>query len=97
MPYYKKMGNIPNKRHVQFRNSDGALYHEELISSEGFSNLYSLAYHIYPPTIVKSIGEAIPYKPTVLQMHNMQHRSYRGWNITVEKDYLKSRKNGTIK
>ncbi len=92
MPYYKKMGNVPNKRHVQFRNSSGSLYHEELISSEGFSNLYSLAYHVYPPTLVKSIGNPIPYKPNILHVHNMQHRSYKGWNITPEKDYLKSRK-----
>ncbi len=92
MPYYKKMGNVPQKRHVQFRNSNGNLYHEELISSEGFSNLYSLAYHIYPPTLVKSIGEPIPYKPQITNVHNMQHRSYKGWNIASESDYLKSRK-----
>lgn len=92
MPYYRKMGRVPDKRHVQFRNSNGALYHEELVSSEGFSNLYSLVYHIYPPTMVRSIGEPIPYKPTVLQVYNMQHRSYKGWDVTSEEDYLKSRK-----
>jgi homogentisate 1,2-dioxygenase len=92
MPYYKKMGNIPNKRHIQFRAPNGNLYHEELISSEGFSNLYSLAYHIYPPTVVKSIGQPIDYKPKILEYHNMQHRSYKGWNVEPETDYLKSRK-----
>jgi homogentisate 1,2-dioxygenase len=53
MPFYHKLGNIPPKRHTQFRKPDGELYAEELVSTEGFSSNYSLVYHSYAPTIVK--------------------------------------------
>jgi homogentisate 1,2-dioxygenase len=36
MPFYFKAGEIPQKRHTQFRKSDGQLYSEELVSTEGF-------------------------------------------------------------
>jgi homogentisate 1,2-dioxygenase len=52
MPFYHKAGKIPSKRHTQFRKPDGTLYSEELISTEGFSSLYSLVYHCHPPTLV---------------------------------------------
>ena len=53
---YHKLGNIPRKRHIQFRKEDGSLYHEELFGNEGFSSDSSLIYHINPPTQVKEIN-----------------------------------------
>ena len=53
MPQYHTLGQIPHKRHTQFRKPNGELYSEELFSTHGFSNVYSLIYHVYPPTIVK--------------------------------------------
>ena len=32
MPYYRSVGEVPRKRHVQFRQPDGRLYAEELKS-----------------------------------------------------------------
>src|SRR3954462_8683108 len=58
MPYYHKLGQIPHKRHTQFRKPDGSLYSEQLFSTEGFSNDYSLLYHIHPPTQI--IGSEAP-------------------------------------
>ena len=52
MPYYMKLGNIPKKRHVQFRRPDGGLYSEELFGTEGFVGPTSTMYHIHPPTQV---------------------------------------------
>jgi homogentisate 1,2-dioxygenase len=52
MPYYTKLGQIPRKRHTQFRRPDGALYSEELFGTEGFSGPTSTMYHIQPPTQV---------------------------------------------
>ena len=65
MAYYYKLGDIPPKRHTQFRQPDGSLYKEELVSSRGFSGIYSNLYHIYPPTRIKSVGEPIPYETKV--------------------------------
>jgi homogentisate 1,2-dioxygenase len=56
--YYHKLGKIPPKRHTQFRQPDGSLYKEELVSSEGFSGIYSNLYHIYPPTRIKEVKAA---------------------------------------
>jgi homogentisate 1,2-dioxygenase len=54
------MGQIPPKRHTQFRKEDGTLFHEELVSSYGFSGIYSNLYHHYPPTQVVRTGESTP-------------------------------------
>ena len=50
MPYYRRVGDVPPKRHTQFRSPDGGLYAEELMGSDGFSSASSLLYHRRPPT-----------------------------------------------
>ena len=52
MPFYHKLGNIPPKRHTQFRRPDGVLYTEELFGTEGFTGNSSLLYHHHPPVRV---------------------------------------------
>lgn len=52
MPYYTKLGQLPPKRHTQFRRPDGALYSEEVFGTEGFVGPTSTMYHIQPPTQV---------------------------------------------
>ena len=48
--FYVQRGEIPHKRHTQFRKPDGSLYAEELFGVEGFSGRESLLYHHTPPT-----------------------------------------------
>jgi len=55
MPSYHRLGEIPPKRHTQFRKPDGGLYSEELFGTEGFSGNYSIIYYTYPPTRVKKV------------------------------------------
>ncbi|HEY6449504.1 MAG TPA: homogentisate 1,2-dioxygenase [Candidatus Cybelea sp.] len=50
MPSYMRAGSVPHKRHIQFRRPDGGLYAEELLSTKGFESVYSLLYHLRPPT-----------------------------------------------
>jgi homogentisate 1,2-dioxygenase len=52
MPHYQRVGDVPPKRHTQFRSPDGDLYAEELMGSEGFSSSSSLLYHRRPPTAI---------------------------------------------
>jgi homogentisate 1,2-dioxygenase len=61
MPYYRRVGEIPPKRHTQFRAPDGQLYAEELMGTEGFSSSSSLLYHRRPPTALVA-AEAVPEK-----------------------------------
>ncbi len=52
MPYYRSVGEIPRKRHTQFRSPDGGLYAEELMGVEGFSADSALLYHRHLPTAI---------------------------------------------
>ncbi|NYD56520.1 homogentisate 1,2-dioxygenase [Nocardioides marinisabuli] len=45
MAYYRRLGEVPGKRHTQLRDPEGALYREELMGEEGFSSDSSLLYH----------------------------------------------------
>ena len=86
------MGKIPHKRHTQFRKEDGSLYAEQLFSTEGFSNDYSLLYHTYAPTLIVKCDEPIDVNPEVAEEKMLKHRSLEGFKIKPEDDYLKSRK-----
>ncbi|PLX21726.1 MAG: homogentisate 1,2-dioxygenase, partial [Salinivirgaceae bacterium] len=91
MPHYHRLGTIPQKRHTIFKKPDGGLYAEQLVSTEGFSDIYSLTYHCNPPTEVLAIDESYSIAPEIAEAHNMQHRSYKGFKVKPEADYLKSR------
>lgn len=92
MSHYIKMGKIPHKRHTQFRKEDGSLYAEQLFSTEGFSNDYSLLYHTYAPTLIVKCDEPVNVQPEVAEEKMLRHRSFEGFNLKPEADYLKSRK-----
>ena len=92
MPYYHKLGDIPHKRHTQFRKPDGTLYAEQLFSTEGFSNDYSLLYHVHPPTGIIGADTPVDISPQVAEEGMLQHRSFEGFKIKPEPDYLQSRK-----
>jgi homogentisate 1,2-dioxygenase len=91
MPHYYRLGEIPHKRHIQFRKPDGELYAEQLVSTEGFSDVFSLVYHMQPPTVVKKIDDAIPVSPEIALEKNMQHRSFQGFKVKPSDDYINSR------
>ena len=91
MPHYHKLGKIPPKRHIVFRKPNGDLYSEQVVSTEGFSDIYSIAYHLYPPTRVLKIDKPYSIEPEIAEPKNMQHRSFKGFSVKPEVDYLKSR------
>lgn len=90
--HYHSLGKIPPKRHTQFRKEDGTLYHEELFSTIGFDDLYSLIYHSNPPTQILQVGDPYSVAPEVIHSKDLKHRSLKGFKIKPEDDYLKSRK-----
>ncbi|TRZ75300.1 MAG: homogentisate 1,2-dioxygenase [Chitinophagaceae bacterium] len=92
MPIYHSLGEIPHKRHTAFRQPNGKLYAEELVSTEGFSGMYSLVYHTHPPTFVKALGDPYSVEPKIAREKHLRHTSLLGFNIKAEDDYLKSRK-----
>lgn len=92
MPHYHKLGQLPLKRHIQFRKPGGTLYAEQLVSTEGFSAEYSLVYHHYPPTKILEIEKPFSVAPEIALEKNMQHRSFQGFKVKPEDDYIRSRK-----
>ncbi len=92
MPHYHSLGSIPHKRHTQFRKPDGSLYSEQLFSTEGFSNDYSLLYHLYPPTRITHADDPLNCMPKVAEEKMLKHRSFEGFQIQPEADFLQSRK-----
>ena len=90
MPFYQTRGEIPTKRHTQFRDDTGNLYWEELISREGFSHMYSNVYHVHPPTSVEAVGELKKYNlKAVDQTH--RHHHIRTANVESDGDAISSR------
>jgi homogentisate 1,2-dioxygenase len=92
MPHYFRLGNLPHKRHTQFRKPDGSLYSEQLFSTEGFSNDYSLLYHVHPPTQIIKSGDPVNAQPAIAEERMLKHRSFEGFNIKPQKDWLQSRR-----
>jgi homogentisate 1,2-dioxygenase len=91
MPHYHTLGQIPHKRHTQFRKADGTLYSEQLFSTEGFSNDYSLLYHCHPPTEIIRVENPVSVAPQVAEEKMLKHRSFEGFNVKPVADYLQSR------
>src|SRR3712207_1733698 len=81
MAHYRQVGEVPPKRHTQFRRPDGGLYSEELMGEEGFSSDSSLLYHRgVPSAILASEVWALPdqvrvpnhpLKPRHLKLHDL--------------------------
>src|SRR5436190_9532844 len=92
MPQYHTLGTVPHKRHTQFRKPDGSLYSEELFSTHGFSSVYSLIYHCYPPTLIKEVSEPYSVEPEIAYKRHLKHESFAGFSVPPADDYLESRK-----
>ena len=92
MPHYFSLGEIPHKRHTQFKRADGELYSEQLFSTEGFSSNYSLLYHIHPPTVIIKSEEPRDVSPKAATNNILKHRSFQGFHVKPCADYIESRK-----
>ncbi|MCD8412573.1 homogentisate 1,2-dioxygenase [Tenacibaculum finnmarkense] len=92
MPFYHKLGNIPPKRHTQFRKEDGSLYYEQLFGTIGFDGMSTNSYHEFRPTMVKEIRRQYSVKPKIAKANNIQSYRFRGFQVAPENDYLESRK-----
>ena len=91
MPFYQSLGNIPKKRHTQFEQPDGSLYHEQLFGTIGFVGMSSLLYHLRRPTMVKRVGKSVNVKPTAAIENNLLSRKLEGFKVKPCPEYLASR------
>lgn len=92
MPSYVRAGSLPHKRHIQFRRPDGGLYAEELFSTKGFESVYSLLYHLRPPTATLDVR---PWdRPAVAFVPNepLKNRHFKSARIQTGGDAIDSRR-----
>ncbi|MWW24533.1 homogentisate 1,2-dioxygenase [Algibacter lectus] len=92
MPIYHKLGNIPPKRHTQFRKPDGSLYAEQLFGTIGFDGMATNSYHEQRPTQVKAIKNQYSVAPKIALKNNIKSYRLKGFQVKPENDYLESRK-----
>ena len=90
--HYYSLGQVPAKRHTQFRKPNGELYHEELFSTEGFSDLSSLLYHCNAPTQIVQVGDPFSVAPEIVEDKQLKHRSLKGFDVNPEDDPLSAQR-----
>lgn len=91
MPFYQRLGQVPHKRHTQFRKPDGKLYREEVMGLEGFHGIQSIFYHHFlPPRALHTelIGSA---KPTYVDFGPIRHRAFATANVPAGGDAVSTR------
>jgi homogentisate 1,2-dioxygenase len=81
MAYYRRVGDVPPKRHTQHRRPDGGLYAEELMGEEGFSADSALLYHRGIPSALvdarpwelpdQTLTTNSPLVPRHLRLHDL--------------------------
>ena len=91
MPFYYKLGDIPNKRHTVFKSESGKHRYEELFGTIGFVGMSSLVYHAQRPTQVKEILKKENMQPEVAVENNIKSRLLKGFDLPKAKNYLESR------
>lgn len=91
MPFYHKLGQIPHKRHTQFKKPNGKLYREELMGLEGFSSLQSILYHHFLPPRVAKTNDCGPAKPEYVDFGPIRHRALQTAQTPIGADAVSAR------
>ncbi len=91
MPSYVRAGSLPHKRHIQFRRPDGGLYAEELFSTKGFESVYSLLYHLRPPTATLEVRAWDRPSAAFVPNDPLRNRHFKTARIHTGGDAIESR------
>ena len=91
MPFYHRLGDVPRKRHIQFREN-GTLLTEEVMGLEGFTGNESILYHLQSPCRVMEIGEFEPIQRDEWVPDTHQHRLMNTKGIDAEGDEISGRR-----
>lgn len=95
MPQYLQRGLLPPKRHIELPADPGflkeSIYYEEVISTEGFSRAYSIAYHLRPPTRVRSIESLEPSSPLQAASLPLRHVHLKTAELARQGDVIHGR------
>jgi homogentisate 1,2-dioxygenase len=92
MSFYHKSGEIPHKRHTQFRKPDGGLYREEVMGLDGFSGIQSILYHHFLPPRVLKVEDLGLACVTYADFGALRHRAFQTADMPASGDAISSRR-----
>jgi len=92
MPFYHTLGNIPHKRHTQFRQPDGSLYREQVVGTKGFSGIQSILYHIRQPTQIKHAEKLGSATVEYVDFGPLRHRLFKSRDVPQGGDAVSGRR-----
>ena len=91
MTFYYKLGDLPHKRHTQFRKADGSLHHEEVMGIHGFAGAQSILYHLHPPTAVHQLEVVKKCHIEYEEQGALRHRHFFTADIPAHGDAVEGR------
>jgi homogentisate 1,2-dioxygenase len=91
MPFYQRLGDVPRKRHIQFREN-GTLLTEEVMGLEGFTGNESILYHLQSPCRVLELGGFEPIKRQEWVPDEHAHRHFATYGIEAGGDEITGRR-----
>lgn len=92
MPFYHTLGNIPHKRHTQFKKPNGELYREQVMGLEGFSGMQSISYHHYDPTRLLHVEKMADAQPAFADFGALRHRHFMTTEFPAGGDAISGRR-----
>src|SRR5438105_10731403 len=95
MPFYRKVGSIPGKRHIAHRTEPGyrneGIYYEEVVTTAGFGRAYSIAYHLRPPTRVRKVEAAGALSIEIAEQPVLRHHHLKSASMKPQGDPVTGR------
>jgi homogentisate 1,2-dioxygenase len=90
VPYYRRSGEVPAKRHTLARHNREVL-HEELVGEEGFAEESSLLYHLHSPSAILSVEALTEAAPCFGHDLPVEPRHLRTWMLEAGGDAVSGR------
>jgi homogentisate 1,2-dioxygenase len=95
MPPYLKVGSVPAKRHITFKQEPGyrgeGIYYEEVVTLAGFGRAYSICYHLRPPTRVVKVEAAGAVTVDRVEQQALRHHHFRTGQLKSAGDPIHGR------
>ena len=88
---YVRLGQLPKKHHIQFRQPDGTLYAEQVFGTRGFSGPMSTLYHQNLPTEVVGFEDRGSVKVEYLEDEPLRHRHLKTATMQPHGDAISGR------
>lgn len=95
MVYYRRLGSIPPKRHIEHRHEPGfrgeGIYYEEVVTTAGFGRAYSICYHLRPPTRVRKVESAGFARLEIVPQETLRHHHFKTGHFAPKGDVVTGR------